>query len=258
MSLPVHRFALLDGIEGLGHAFSTRHGPGGAPLSVSFRACPDPDLVAAHRDLVVREAGGTIDRAVFGEQVHGAAVAVVTEEDGGRGARAWGTAVPGVDALVTWSPRVFLAGLSADCPMVFLVDLAHRACGLVHSSWRSTVRGVCRATVAAMEEAFGTRVVDLVAAISPSIGPCCFEVREDFVAEAMPSFLAHPELLSRGEGRMTFDLWEAIRLQLLALGLSANQIETSRLCTRCRGDLFPSHRREGALGGRCLSVLGWR
>lgn len=257
MTLPVHRFASLDAVPGLGHAFSTRSGPGGRPLSISFRACPEPEVVAAHREAVAQEAGASLDRLVFGEQVHEAGVAVVSVEDAGRGARMPWTAVPRVDALVTRVTGLFLAGLSADCPMVFLADPRGRTCALVHSSWRSTVKGICHAAVGAMASVFGTRAQDLAAAISPSIGPCCFEVKEDFVAQAMPAFRAHPELLVAREGRTTFDLWEAVRIQLLELGLSPDRIESPRLCTRCQGDLFFSHRREGPLGGRNLSVIGW-
>lgn len=253
----IHRFPLLEALPSLGHAFSTRAGPDGRELAVSFRACPDPDLVVAHREAIAREAGASLDRLVFAEQVHGAGVSVVSEEDAGRGARIPWTAVPGVDALVTRTPGLFLAGLSADCPMVFLADPRLRTCALVHSSWRSTVLGVCHAAVKEMVNAFGTRAEDLVAAISPSIGPCCFEVRQDFIAQAMPAFRAHPALLSKSEGRTTFDLWEAVRIQLLELGLSPDRIESPRLCTRCRRDFFFSHRREGALGGRNLSVIGW-
>ncbi|MEK7867298.1 MAG: polyphenol oxidase family protein [Planctomycetota bacterium] len=257
MTLPVHRFASLVAVPGLGHAFSTRSGPGGRPLAISFRSCPEPDLVTAHREAVAREAGAPLDRLVFGEQVHEAGVAVVSDEDAGRGARVPWTAVPRVDALVTREPGLFLAGLSADCPMVFLADPRSRTCALVHSSWRSTVLGICHAAVGTMASVFGTRARDLAAAISPSIGPCCFEVKEDFVAQAMPAFHAHPELLVSREGRTTFDLWEAVRIQLLELGLSPDRIESPRLCTRCRAELFFSHRREGPLGGRNLSVIGW-
>lgn len=248
MSVPIHRFAILDRVEGLAHGFSTREGPGGAPLAVSLRACPDAARVAEHRAAVARAAGADPARLVWGEQVHGACVAGVGEGD-------LGHTITGVDGLVAIAPGVYLAGLSADCPMVFLADPVRRLAALVHSGWRSTVLGACRAAIEAISS-LGSRSEDLLAAVSPSIGPCCFEVREDFVARAIPALRG--ELLSRRGGRMTFDLWEALRLQLLDAGLVDARIEVARLCTRCLGDRFFSHRREGALGGRCLSVLGWR
>lgn len=252
MTAPLHRFASLDRVEGLSHGFSTREGPGGAPLAVSLRACPDAARCSITRAAVARAAGADPERLVFGEQVHGAGVAIVGEGNLGR------APVPRVDALVTGTQGVWLAGLSADCPMVFLADPVRRAVGLVHSGWRSTVLGASRAAVEAMQASFGSRPGDLVAAVSPSIGPCCFEVREDFVAQAMPAFRGREELLLRREGHTTFDLWEALRLQLLDAGLVDANVEVARLCTRCLGDRFFSHRREGALGGRCMSVMGWR
>jgi copper oxidase (laccase) domain-containing protein len=54
------------------------------------------------------------------------------------------------------------------------------------------------------------------------------------------------------------DLRKANRSQLLAAGLRPQNIFVSDLCTACRTDLFFSYRKEGALSGRLMSVVGVR
>jgi len=54
------------------------------------------------------------------------------------------------------------------------------------------------------------------------------------------------------------DLPKANRAQLLAAGLRPQNIFPCGLCTACRTDFFFSHRREGALSGRLMSVIGIR
>jgi copper oxidase (laccase) domain-containing protein len=110
--------------------------------------------------------------------------------------------------------------------------------------------------VRTMVEEFGSRPGDLIAAVGPSIGPCCFEVGDEVAAEFAG------EVVSRAaNGRARVDLWEANRRQLLAAGLLPEAIRVVGECTVCtrtpegRRRYF-SHRAESGVTGRMLNVIG--
>jgi YfiH family protein len=232
---PTHlTFAALEAL-GLPHLSTTRHCPG-----IAHPSEPAPPVEAAAAPLLARH-GLDPARVAFLRQVHGARVRRV---DGALG----GLAGVG-DALWTATPGVPLAIFTADCLAVVLHDPAAGRLGLVHVGWRGTVRGALRAAVAALRAA-GTRPADLVAAVSPSIGPCCYEV-DGPVLE--PLARAFPDQWRRwvtpaGPGRGRLDLWAANHFQLVASGVPAERIVNPRLCTGCRRDLFFSYRREGSVG----------
>ena len=66
----------------------------------------------------------------------------------------------------------------ADCIPVLLYDPVHRAIAAVHSGWRGTSLGIAPQAVAKMTALYGSDPGDILAAIGPGIGPCCFETHE--------------------------------------------------------------------------------
>ncbi len=201
-------FDILAAERWLGHAFTTRGFEGGAGAFETREAA-----VGRLRDRFFPGVRG----AVWGEQVHGKAVALAD----GRGAP-WGER-PGVDALIAGAEGVLLTAFSADCPTVFIADRRARAIGLVHSGRRGTEQGVVGACLDEMAAAFNTSPADCVCAISPSIGPCCYPV----------------------------DLWSLLEEELGKRGVAA--VENPRICTSCSPALFHSYRRER---GRCGRMVG--
>ncbi len=157
------------------------------------------------------------------------------------------------DILISDEPAVGLAVRVADCVPVLLADARTGAVGAVHSGWRGTAAGAVLAAVAAIENAYGAHPRDLMAAVGPSIGPCCYEVGGELVER----FAAHPESARwfiRGRG-LRLDLWRATRDQLLRAGLRAGRVHVARLCSACHRDLFCSYRREGEPTGRMAGVI---
>ena len=88
---------------------------------------------------------------------------------------------PGYDTLITDEPGVPLLLRYADCTPVLIYDPAHHALALIHSGWRGTVQGAGRVAVEALAAEYGSRPAEMIAAIGPSIGPCCYEVGEDVI-----------------------------------------------------------------------------
>jgi len=173
---------------------------------------------------------------VSATQVHGCRETLVT---GAEAAAA--EEIPDADILLTTQPGLGLLIKQADCQAVLLYDPVRRVAANVHCGWRGQVRNILREAVARLGESFGSRPQDLVAAISPSLGPCCAEFRN--YREEFP-----PELWSYQVRPTYFDLWGLSRDQLMAAGLTATQIDIAGLCTRCRGDLFFSYRRDRHTG----------
>lgn len=184
------------------------------------------------------------------------------------------------DGSATRETGILLAVQTADCVPILLVDTKKRAVAAVHAGWGGTLARIAQKAVGSMQFEYGSRPPDLLAALGPSIGPCCYEVGAEFVAKFTSQFAdaadyfdeAHTgeepnplqwmSMMPPGHQpppkKVHLDLRKANRSQLLAAGLRLQNIFTSDLCTACLTDLFFSYRKEGALSGRQLSVIGIR
>jgi YfiH family protein len=160
---------------------------------------------------------------------------------------------------VTDEPGTYLWLGFADCTPVLLYDPIQRAIGLAHAGWRGTVGHVVARTVEAMLREFGTRPADLLAGIGPAIGPCCYQVGPEVASAVRTAFPDDPDLLTPdGSDRMRLNLPGANARLLTRLGVPAEQVELSDLCTACRTDLCFSHRAEAGRTGRLAAVIGLR
>jgi hypothetical protein len=244
--LPYFRFTGFpeDGVQN--HAVFTRHG-GVSPapfdsLNLSVSVADSRDKVYANRRRAYGLYGRDTDSVVHAHLVHGADVARVTRADDG----GW---QPHIDGLITDEPGCALTMNYADCTPIFLYDPVRRAIGLGHAGWKGAIQDLPGALVRAMQAAFGSKPAELLAAIGPSIGPCCYEVGDPVVGQVRAQFAnGHRLLHNNGGPRPHFDLPEANRQRLQDAGL--RQIEMSGLCTACRTDLFFSHRAEKGRTGR--------
>ena len=121
-----------------------------ATLNLSLSVGDDPALVLQNRRRLARALSADLDDFVFARQVHGSGVRIVGEAERGSGAFSLGDAIPDADALVTRSPGVLLAILTADCVPIVLHDPVAGVLACVHAGWRGTVAGITAATLAAM------------------------------------------------------------------------------------------------------------
>jgi YfiH family protein len=245
------RFDVLPANGMAGHAvFSRRGGVSPAPfdsLNMSLSVADERDRVYANRRRVYGQFGRDTDTVVHAHLVHGADVARVTQADNG-------TWVHHVDGLITDQPGCVLSMNFADCAPIFLYDPRRHAIGLGHAGWRGAVADLPGAMVRAMVSEFDSDPADLIAAVGPCIGPCCYEVGEEVIGAVRAAFAVPDDLLqSNGGPRPHFDLPEANRRNLRNAGVSA--IELSGYCTACRTDLFFSHRAEKGRTGRFGTVF---
>lgn len=241
-----YEFESLHGLPGLRHAVLTREGGVSAgavgSLNVGHSVGDDPTAVAENERRAVAVLGATTGRTVSCHQVHGAKVGLVDHKQ-------LGSVLPSCDGLVTANPDVVLMLRFADCVPVLLFDPVHRGVALLHSGWRGLVAGVVNSGLLLMAEEFGTRPSELLAAVGPAIGPCCYQVGPEVVSEALRVLgPAGCSLLSTRSGTTNLDLPGAVQTQLQQAGV--RQIEMSGICTSCHRDEFFSHRGDGGNTGR--------
>jgi polyphenol oxidase len=165
---------------------------------------------------------------------------------------------------------------AADCVPLLIANRRSRAVAAAHAGWRGLAARVPQVAVAAMSREFGSTAADLVAAIGPSVGACCYEVGIDvkeaferagfdnrnvlrwFSREPMVSPL-NPPMPGLAAGPRTdrwfFDGWSVARDQLIEAGVPAAQIFVAELCTASHPAALCSYRRDGRLAGRIAGAI---
>jgi len=219
-------------------------------LNVSSRL-GSRDCVRQNWELLSSALRIPVSRFVLAKQVHGKEVLVVGSDPRAAAAGENGE----FDALVTDRPGLTLAVRTADCVPIFLLDPRRRVIGVAHAGWKGTVANIVGGVVDRMKTCYGCRPADLLAAIGPSIGACCYRVDRP-VYDAVHSERERSSWFrSSGADGWLFDLPLANRMQLAEAGVPERRIVTSEICTGCRADLFFSHRRDGADTGRQLNFM---
>jgi YfiH family protein len=180
------------------------------------------------------------------DQVHGAHVVHAEPLRDGRRVEA--------DGVIAASAQDAPVVMAADCAPVWLVDPGHRVVALLHAGWRGIAAGVIEAGVRACAER-GANAHQLVAAIGPHLQMCCFEVGPE-VAIQFPGHTRPAAALvveRQRDDSVALDAASAIAARLSSQGVRT--IHFALACTRCRGDILHSYRRNGK-GGPLMGALG--
>jgi YfiH family protein len=289
----------------LTHGFSTRTGgesrmpaagdgkaanapkPAGDVLNLGFTDWDTRERVLANREKFFSAIGaspthnkthGDGMRVVLLKQIHSDVVHVI------RNRKNDDSAAPTGDALITREPGVLLVVQTADCVPILLADTKNKAIAAIHSGWRGTLARIAEKALGQMRMEFGTDPANVVAALGPAIGRCCYEVGSEVAqqfeakfSEAREWFEGPYDKLAAGESdpnwlpwltmrppghappplRVNLDLIAANRAILAHAGVPERQISSAGLCTACRSDLFFSYRRE-RITGRLIAAIGIR
>ncbi|HAA02793.1 MAG TPA: peptidoglycan editing factor PgeF [Syntrophobacteraceae bacterium] len=245
-------FSILAAVSNLRHGVFGRHGGVSRPpydsLNVAWTNGDQEDAVC--RNLMRVKETLDFDTLVVAPQVHGDSIYIIDKETiPPMHVRFPVRVTPPADALVTNLAGVGLMIKVADCQSVFLADPVREVVANVHCGWRGSAQGILPKVVDLMVRRFDSRPEDLLAAISPSLGPCCAEFR-NYPRELPLSFLPFKI------GVNHFDFWAISRWQLEQAGLHPDNIETANLCTVCKVDQFFSYR-AAKVTGRMAAVVGW-
>jgi purine-nucleoside/S-methyl-5'-thioadenosine phosphorylase / adenosine deaminase len=270
----------LAKLKWLTHGFSTRPRgesvlDGKPALNLGFTEWDERERVAANRAKFAQAIGADGAPLVTLRQFHSDVIHVVAapcEE------------APKADALITATPGLLLGVQTADCVPILLADTRRRVVAAIHAGWRGTLARIAVKALGRMKMEFGTHPRNVVAALGPAIGRCCYEVGPEVAQAFAAQFPAAAEWfdgpfdqLAHGEEplwlpwltmmppghvppppRVQLDLRASNRRQLIDAGVRETQIAVSDLCTACRTDLLFSYRREGAKTGRLMAVIGMR
>lgn len=246
-------------------------------LNLGFTSTDDRQSVLSNRRLLVEAITGDADTPlVTVRQIHSGVVVVAAPA-------IQGEQPPKADGLMTDRTGILLGIQTADCIPVLVADRKRRAVAAFHAGWRGTVKRIVEAGIGRMRLEFGSRPEDLVAAIGPGIGLCCYSVGDEVLAEFESQFAYARELFvevdetdpvrarfpmmflnqrAPGHGpaeiRLHLNVAEANRRQLLAAGLKPQSIQIVSGCTSCQPELFFSHRASKGHAGRMMSVIGIR
>src|SRR5262249_21096286 len=146
----------------------------------------------------------------------------------------------------------------------------------VHCGWRGLAAGAPRIAIETLAREFDTSPSDVVAAIGPSIGPCCYEVGvavhdafekanlgcadltrwvlpEAQPTERNPSMQSVPAVARAHH--WFFDAWTSTRDQLVNARVPSDRIFVAELCTASHPEAFCSYRRDGRAAGRNAAVI---
>lgn len=257
-----YRFPAFDAVPFVRHGFSTRFGgvSGGIweSMNLSYTRGDDEACVRENFARFCTAVGVDSRRAVVSAQEHHTVVHNATAADCGRGVTR-PREYTDIDGLLTDEPNVPLITQFADCVPLFFADPVKRVVGTAHAGWRGTAAKMGAVMVERMVADYGCRREDILAAVGPSIGPCCFEVDEP-VRLAFAEVLSFADDCTRevGNGKSYIDLWEINRRTLFEAGVKAEHITVTDLCTRCHPDVFWSHRatggQRGSLAG-CIAIV---
>ena len=243
--MPGPRLLTSPLLEGFRHGFTTREGGSSRgpfrSLNLSTSVGDDPVRVEENWERL-RQATGLVFARV--RQVHGCRVV-----DAGT------AAAPGeeADAVISTVPGVAASVAVADCVPLLIADPRSGSAAAVHAGWRGTLDRVAAEGVRALVKRHGAKPSDLLAAIGPSIGPCCFEVSRE-LAIRFRGELGAATGNPRNIGSRA-DLWLANEQVLKGAGLARRRIEVLGRCTSCEDDVFFSHRRDQGRTGRHLAFI---
>ena len=242
-------------------AFSTRLGGVSeghySSLNLSFDRGDDPARVLENFKRIGASMGVNVEDMVLSKQTHTTNVRVVTAEDKGKGVMRERNYTD-VDGMITNVPGICLVTSYADCVPLYFVDPVKKAIGLSHSGWRGTVGKIGKNTVQLMQENFGSKPEDLLAAVGPSVCMDCYEVSEDVIKKFRENYDENlwPEIFYQKEnGKYQLNLWKANESVFLESGILPEHIAVTNVCTHCNPDILFSHRTTGNERGTLSAFL---
>jgi YfiH family protein len=246
--LPYFEIPEITQLEWIRHGFLTRNGGNSPPpydsLNLSENNRDRDEHVSGNKRLVAKTFGFDLNRLILLHQVHqdqiflfkGPALSLPSPLE--------------YDAQMTNVSNIFLGILTADCVPIFIADQKKKAIAAIHAGRHGTALHITSKVLQKMKEEFGCLPKDLLIALGPSIGSCCYEIDEKVFSPEWEPFS-----IPVGDGKWMVDLVRINIAQIEKEGVREEQIFRIDLCTSCHRDLFFSNRKEGKTG-RQLSFIG--
>lgn len=244
------------------NAFTTRAGGVSRTpfdsLNLSYNVGDEESRVTENRKIILDTLGIDYRNVVTAQQVHKDKINLVRKEDKGRGAFKYSKGIAQTDAFITDIPGIPLLMCYADCVPILILDPVKKAIALIHSGRKGTELELTLKTLFAMKKVFETNPRSCLAAIFPSIGPCCYYIKEenkidDYWLKEI-NYYGEPISLQNKRGR-SLDLRKANYGQLIKGGVEEKNIFVNEICTADYPELFFSYRRDKGNTGRMAAVF---
>ena len=254
-----YTFPAFEAYPFVKHGFSTRLGGVSSgtfeSMNLSYTRGDEAECVTQNFRLICDAMGMKAENVVVSSQKHHTTIRHVSAADRGKGIF-FPRDYEDVDGLITDEPQVVLCTQYADCVPLLFLDPVKRVIAASHAGWRGTVSEIGAVTVEKMIKDYGCLAENILVGIAPSIGPCCFEVDAPVFDEFNKMSLFHDDCYTDdGNGKYHINLWKVNQKILESVGIKADNITVTDLCTRCNPDVFWSHRVLGDSRGSLAAFL---
>jgi len=252
----------LDNTNLVVNAFTTR--TGGVSrfpldnLNLSYNVGDEESRVSENRKIILDALDIDYRATVTAQQVHKDKISLVRKKDIGKGAFKYSKGIAQTDALITDIPGIPLLMCYADCVPIFILDPVKKAIALIHSGRKGTELELTLKTLFKMKKIFETSPHSCLAAIFPSIGPCCYCIKEENKINGywLNEIKYNGELISlQNKSGRSLDLRKANYWQLIKVGLQKKNIFVNEICTADHPELFFSYRRDKGNTGRMAAIF---
>ncbi|MEF9952680.1 MAG: peptidoglycan editing factor PgeF [Clostridium sp.] len=151
------------------------------------------------------------------------------------------------DAIITNEKNIPIGVFTADCVPILLYDKKNKVAAAIHAGWRGVVSKILTNTISKMNSEFGTSSKDIIMAVGPFIGSCCFEVSSDIIDKF--------NYYEKKDNRYFVNLYKEVENEALENNIPIDNIDYLNMCTVCNSHIFHSYRKESGKTGRIGSFI---
>jgi YfiH family protein len=193
------------------------------------------------------------DSLMMSQQIHGNTVSVVK--------RFSKNVIQGTDGLIVRKTHTFARAAAvrvADCIPLLVADTGGSVVAAVHAGWKGLAEGIVTNTIQEFVR-LGIRPENIIAAIGPHIGKCCYAVAYERAERFIKLYGNDPKMVFRKDDRFFLDLGYVAKTQLRRAGIKADNIDEGDMCTAHNSKLYYSFRTDTKESfGEILGVIGFR
>lgn len=188
------------------------------------------------------------DKIYNASQVHGIDLEIIEDQ------KAEEISMKKLDGLISNKRGIALVTYHADCLPLYFYDRVKKVIGLAHSGWKGSLNNIAKAMIDALKSSFNSNLEDIVVAIGPSIGPCCYEIGRDVEGLFNEKFTDIDDIIIARDDKLYLDLRKVNRINLLNRGIKNENIVESSFCTACNTDILYSYRKENTKDRMIASI----
>lgn len=253
-------YNLLSDIPFINHAFSTKLGGVSKnefeSMNLAFNRGDSEENVTENYKIFCNTTDIEYKNLVASAQDHNTNIKVITSKDKGKGIYKKSN-FKSVDGIITKEKDITLVTYYADCTPLFFIDTKEKAIGLAHAGWRGTVGEIGKKMIKEMKNNFNTNPENLICAIGPAIGSCCYEVDKPCAEQFLKLKNLPTETFVKkiSSNKYIVDLLKANEEILVLNGVKKANITVSDICTKCNSHLLWSHRATNGKRGTMAAFL---